>query len=373
MRRALTLFAMLAALAPARAALAQHRVHVHEVRVGSHGDYDRVVVELDGATDVAWERGAQNAESFYVDADLGQRSRVVHTGLARVGDVTLTAMRVGTRLSLEPRDRRVRAYVLAKPTRLVIDVAPPGAEPFATPKGVTALTPASSVAPVMEAGAEAGGTAGAEAEPEPEKGPPAEEVGPIGPPDEPSPAPQAEAPSEPEPDAQAEAPAKAEPNASAESPPAESGEPNAAAAEPAPAPEPAPEPQAAQPPTPPPAPAAPPEPAPGFPWSLALGTAAFIAVLGAAWYFRGRLLERTPKRPKLPRSPVADLTPMGVDSFSPAELRGAADATAVLEQRLDEEVRARVALEERLAQAGEELKVLRDRLHRVERRRDEAR
>ena len=53
-------------------------------------------------------------------------------------------------------------------------------------------------------------------------------------------------------------------------------------------------------------------------------------------------------------------------------MRRAADASSVLEQRLDDEVRARVALEERLAQASEEMKVLRDRLHRVERKRDEA-
>ena len=51
-------------------------------------------------------------------------------------------------------------------------------------------------------------------------------------------------------------------------------------------------------------------------------------------------------------------------------MRRAADAASVLEKRLDDEVRARLELEQRFAQANEELKVLRDRLHRLERRRE---
>jgi hypothetical protein len=77
-------------------------------------------------------------------------------------------------------------------------------------------------------------------------------------------------------------------------------------------------------------------------------------------------------RPAPPAAPrPGHSTHNGVDpspDFSDEDVRRAADAASVLEQRLDDEVRARVALEERLSQAGEELKVLRDRLHRVERR-----
>ncbi|MFI5314740.1 MAG: hypothetical protein ACHQ6T_03495, partial [Myxococcota bacterium] len=144
MRRALT--STLTAVALAASAAAQGRTHVREVRVGAHPDFDRVVVELDGPADVAWERGpAAGAESFYLDADLGRRERVVPSKLPRVGTITLQAMRVGTHVSLEPRERRVRAYLLAKPMRLVIDLAAPGAEEFAVPKGVTPLAPAKSV------------------------------------------------------------------------------------------------------------------------------------------------------------------------------------------------------------------------------------
>ncbi|HXX47654.1 MAG TPA: hypothetical protein VEN47_05475 [Myxococcota bacterium] len=358
---ALVTFATLVVLASTAAA--QHRVHVHEVRAGGHPDFDRVVVELDGPTDVSWERGPEpNAERFYLDADLGRRSRVVHTGLAKVGDVRLTAMRVGTRVELEPRERRVRAYVLAKPTRLVIDLAPPGSEPFAVPKGITPLEAATSVEPHSEAAPEASSQPEPEAESEPqpeeEAGPPAEEVGPVGPPEEPQaqgaePSPQAEEP-------QAEAP-----------PPQR--EPSGEGGEAAPAPS-APAPEAAAPvPELPRAAPQPPalEPVPGFPWALGFGTLAFIAALVVSYLYLRERMDRPAAAPRLPRSPAGALTPSGVDPISPADLRDAADATSVLEQRLDEEVRARVALEERLAQAGEELKVLRDRVHRVERRREE--
>src|SRR5258705_973631 len=148
MRRALTSTALAVVLAAgvcARAA-AQERTHGHGVRVGAHAGDERVVIELDGNAEIAWERGpAPLEESFYLDADLGRRERVIRTALAQVGTVTLRAMRVGTQVSLEPRERRVRAYLLAKPTRLVIDLAPPSAEEFALPGGATPLAPATSI------------------------------------------------------------------------------------------------------------------------------------------------------------------------------------------------------------------------------------
>src|SRR5262249_35745389 len=135
-----------------------------------------------------------------------------------------------------------------------------------------------------------------------------------------------------------------------------------------PEPEPAPD-QAPPPSMPVPAPPPPAQPETGFPWGLALGTLALLAALGGLGFALWRM--RSPQ-PELVLRPRPRPTPTGVEAISVEELRGAADATTVLEQRLDDEVRARLALEERLAQAGEELKVLRDRLHRVERRREEA-
>src|SRR5258705_5007793 len=239
MRRALTSTALAVVLAACGGApaTAQERTHVHDVRVGAHPGFDRVVIELDGNAEIAWERGpAPLEESFYLDADLGRRERVIRTALAQIGTVTLRAMRVGTQVSLEPRERRVRAYLLAKPTRLVIDLAPPAAEEFALPGGVTPLAPATSIgslksAPVPEPehGAEPaperveappvtpevsgepveGAVEAAPRPPEPEAAAPEVTAPPEAPAPEPEPAPEAEA--DPAPEAEAAAPASPAP------------------------------------------------------------------------------------------------------------------------------------------------------------------
>ncbi len=53
------------------------------------------------------------------------------------------------------------------------------------------------------------------------------------------------------------------------------------------------------------------------------------------------------------------------DEIRPSEIIGAADRLEILEKRLDEEVRARAHVEERVALLNEELKVLRDRVNRL--------
>ena len=126
MGRALPWLVTLATLAAfAGGAAAQSPAILRDVRVGAHPGYDRVVIKLDGPAEIAWERGPEpGAESLYLSAD-PIRSRVIKTKLARVGDIAVTPMRGGTRVLLAPHERRVRAYLLAKPPRLVIDVAPP--------------------------------------------------------------------------------------------------------------------------------------------------------------------------------------------------------------------------------------------------------
>jgi hypothetical protein len=391
MRRALTLLVTVVVFAALSAsAAAQSRTHVKDVRVGAHEGYQRVVVELDGSADIAWERGPDaNQETFYLDADLGKRERVVATKLAQLGTVTLRAMRVGTQLSLEPRERRVRAYLLAKPTRLVIDVKERGEGTFEVPPGLTALAPASSVSPLKNAPIPEPEHAEGEPAPEPvAKAPPKAKVEPA---PKAEPAPEPETAAEPEtapepetsaeanaPESQAQAPAPA-PGAETETPSeaeAETPPDQAAQPEPETAPAPAQEPPvaAAQPPAvtvPIPAPAHESPEGGGFPWLLAFGAIAAVAIVGGLGVAIGQM--RAPAAPPPPRMTPsrARPSPLGVDAISLDELRGAADPARVLEQRLDDEVRARVALEDRLAQAGEELKVLRDRVHRVERKRDE--
>jgi hypothetical protein len=53
------------------------------------------------------------------------------------------------------------------------------------------------------------------------------------------------------------------------------------------------------------------------------------------------------------------------DTIRPIEIVGAADRLEIVEKRLDEEARARAALEERVSVLQEELKVLRDRTNRL--------
>jgi len=265
-------------------------------------------------------------------------------------------------VSLEPRERRVRAYLLAKPMRLVIDLAPAGPEDFAVPSGVTPLAPATSVGSLKTAPIPAPEPT-PEAEPETEAAPESVEAPPQGE-AQPAPEPAPQASGEPVEGAVESAPEpapEATPEAEPQTPeaPVAAAEPEVTAPEHAPAaespPEPAPEPL-------------PPET--GFPWLLALGALVAAASVGGL----GLWLWRHSAEPQLvTRSPAGRPKPLGAEGISSDELRFAADATVVLEQRLDQEVRARVALEERLGEASEELKVLRDRLSRIERRREEAR
>src|SRR5262249_55678033 len=172
-----------------------------------------------------------------------------------------------------------------------------------------------------------------EAEPEPEPAPMTAEQRP-----EPLGS-AAETPSNPpEPEAAPETPGSEAAEASAPSEPEVAADP-----EPAPAPTLLATPSQAMP-----APAPPPPPETAFPGGLALGTVALLAALGGLGFALWRM--RSPQ-PELMLRPRARPTPMGVEAISVDELRGAADATSVLEQRLDDEVRARLALEERLAQA----------------------
>ncbi len=60
---------------------------------------------------------------------------------------------------------------------------------------------------------------------------------------------------------------------------------------------------------------------------------------------------------------------MPPETISQEELFRSNTGVDLLDKRLDEEVRARMQLEERTANTNEELKVLRERLARLERRR----
>jgi hypothetical protein len=213
----------------------------------------------------------------------------------------------------------------------------PGPDAFDAPKGVRAIAPASSIGPLKtpEPEPEPEPAPAAEPKPEPAPEPPGAEVTPPAPEPPPAPAPEPEVTPPPAP-------------------------------EPPPAPAPAPE---VTPPQPKPAPAKP-VTRPAEPDSdplLWVGSGLLLAalLLGVLLLLRrrGASPPAPPIRREIARVPITDLTP--------AEIAYAADQANALELRLDEEVRARVALEQKLAEAGEEIKVLRDKLNRVARR-DEA-
>ncbi len=350
MKRAVPTLASLVCLATLVTAVARADggapVRIRDVRVGEHGGFERLVIELDFEAAIVWENGPERGEeSFYIAAAPPQKSRVIVTQLPHIGTISVTEMKGGAHVAVEPRARRVRAYTLANPPRLVVDFAAPAAEAFVAPAGARALEPATTLGPLV-------------LEPEPEPSPPPTMAEP-----EPTPAPTPEPVPVPEPAATVEPTATPGPEATPE---------------PEPEPEPAPAPIAK------PAPDAEPAPAPataqstdtGFPYGYALAALFGLALLIAAGVLLARRRRREPidwLNPSFPPradEDMDDLPATRVDEISPAEILAAGDQEAMLEKRLDEEVRARLELEQRFASANEELKVLRDRLHRLERRRD---
>ena len=367
MRRAALLLGSILALATLATAVARADggapVRIRDVRVGEHAGFERLVIELDADTEIVWEYGPEpGEESFYIAAAPAQKSRVIVTQLPQIGTIAVTEMKGGTHVSVEPHARRVRAYTLSNPPRLVVDFAPPAHGAFEAPAGARALEPASTLGPLV-------------LEPEPTVEPePAVEPAPT-----PEPALTVEPSPTPEPAATVEPPPTPEPEVTPE--PAATPEPEITpepevTVEPTPTPEPAPTPERAPTPV-----AKPAEPAPAsgigdgaFPYAYGLALAALLglAMLAAAAVAFAR---RRSERSESSVFPVDDddlLPATRVDEISPAEILAAGDQEAMLEKRLDEEVRARLELEQRFASANEELKVLRDRLHRLERRREGA-
>lgn len=351
---------------------------IREVRVGSHDGYDRLVIELDSDVDVLWENGPEpGEESFYVAAAPAQPSRVIVTKLPQMGTVSVTRMKGGTHIAVEPRERSVRAYTLANPPRLVVDFAPPGTTPFAAPADARALEPAKTLGPLVIPPDPGAPTSKPEAARAPE---PADEPPPTPAPEStPESTPEAKAEPEPVPDdaslGDSAPPPEVEPLAEV------APEPTPAAVEPpTPAPPKPAQPKTANAPLPPaskPTPAAATPESP-FPYGFALAALLGLLLLVAAitWIVRRRAATREPPLVLFPPSEdafnEADLPEaVPADDILPGEIVAASEHEAALEKRLDEEVRARVELEQRMAGANEELKVLRDRLHRLETRRRE--
>jgi hypothetical protein len=339
----------LATLAVALVATAAGAPRVVRIRHGAHPEFDRIVVQLDAAARVERLPEAQpGAVAFVVAARPPERPQPIAS--KRLGAVALEADDDAFVLRLAPGAARVRAFLLERPFRLVVDAGAEGPGPFEIPEGAAAV-PEQAVTPPPPAPV-------AEAEPAPPPAPtpgPAAEPAPTPPVAEAEPAPAPEPTPEPAPEPAPEP--EPTPAAGLEGPELAVPEP-VAEVEPAPTP--------APPATPEPAPLAREAPRDVTRWlGPALAIAAALFALAALALFGSALRRRSRRAQEPAMAPRPDVSEP--DEIRPSEIVGAADRLEILEKRLDEELRARVRLEEKVAIVNEELKVLRDRVHRIAR------
>ncbi len=332
------------ALALGAPALAQEQARIVDIRVGRHADYDRLVLELERPVELRRLR-APTAGTLVLELEARPLLpyQTVHTPYRRMGTVVVKGTAFGARIEVESSSQRVRVFRLRDPTRVVLDFGDPGAEPFLAPPGTEAVPePAPTPEPL---------------EPEPAEPVEAEVV------------PPEEAESvEPEPVATVPVP---EEGSVAPAPDADDPDPREA---PALAPIPVPEP-----------PAAPetrgtveaaPEPAPprarfSLPPGALLAGVAVLAVglaLSALLWLRPRAGQQ--QRAVVSAESAPADWPRAAETITLEEIAGASDQVDLLDRRIDQEVRARIHLEQRLGEMQEELKVMRDRLQRAKRRGD---
>ncbi len=345
MKRALiTTAVLILALAVGAPALAEESSRIVDIRVGRHAAFDRLVLELERRVELRRLPGSEpGALWFEIDARPLLPYQTLHTPYRRMGSVAVRGIPTGAQIKVESRPRRVRIFRLSGPHRIVLDFADPGVEPFLAPPGTEAvLAPAPEPEPPVreapapmppsEAGAEPNRPASAL-----EAGA-AEEAEPV------EPAPEKGVVSRvPEPD-ESEEPAVA-PVPAAESPAALEVRSTVEAA-PAPAPPPArfQLPRAAL-------------------WTGGIVLAVGVALSALLWHRVGR---RQRQRAG-PADAAPEDWPRAPETITPEEIVGASDHVDLLGRRIDEEVRARMHLEERLSHVQQELKVMRDRLQRAKR------
>lgn len=371
--------ALLSILAVAATARAQGDVHVGELRFARHPQFDRVVVELDGPARVERLDGPDAGELvLFLEARLAESIRLADTKLPRFGTIRLQSVSGGVELRIEARPRTLRLFRLSNPERIVIDAADPDGPTLGVGSAVRTI-------PLRSAGG-------------------AEPVSDASPAATLAPAPRLEEPDTPDPlrgEADSgEAGEGSEPYAALDERGAGSSTEPAGASVPADPFEAGAEAEAGSGPEPSPAVASAPEPAPrevaapdsdrgsaaptarparsaegripGRPWVFPLGALAGLVVFaGVVLWLRRRHAEASETgaseglalAEQLSRSEVR-----GDDAefITPEEIDSDGSRLGLLEKRLDDEVRARMRLEERLIHVSEELKVIRDRMRRSE-------
>jgi hypothetical protein len=240
-----------------------------------------------------------------------------------VGELVLVAVGDGAQLTLEPLERRTRAFQLDQPPRLVIDVAAPDDEPFDAPADVRALRRDAEIATSPMPSAEPG-----------EPGPPASDPPSIVPAD------PGIVPPDPEVEVQAEAPVETPAAAELVIPATQESIQNPA--------------------SPPAEPVVAPVPAAPERRSWLRSQALLVPLLAGAGVLLlaagGLALASAQRRPRRRE----EVQPFAGDSIDVTGTR-----LDLLEKRLEDEVRARSQLEEQVAQTRTEVGALRDLLARL--------
>jgi len=108
------------------------------VRVDYGADYDRVILELSAPAEIV-RRPATQWRDLIVDLEAAPRARreELETESDRIGTLVLEEMPGGVRLSAMRRERRLHVFRLNAPPRLVVD--------FAERKGLSATAPAGAL------------------------------------------------------------------------------------------------------------------------------------------------------------------------------------------------------------------------------------
>ena len=305
---------------------------VREIRVGTHGDFDRLVIELESPAEVV-RRPVRGGPWLLLEISARPRApRQLLQALPRMSDVVIEQVGRVMEVRVGAPAPRARVFLLEDPFRLVIDVADPSPKPFPVPDGATSI--------LEEAEEELGAGEGF-----PERAEVSRAPGAMPGPDEP--------------EAGSVTPERA--------PPVDT------AAERAPPPPPAPtgEPIATRPPAPVADAAARPEPAGEPPGLFAdpdsrrvslFALAALLLAVAAVWLGMRRGASRRRRASSVRRESTE---PRSAESIHPDEILAATDRVDLLEKRIDEEVRQRMHVQQSLGEIQEHLKVMRDRLNKL--------
>jgi len=353
-RLILPFFGVLLALLPGGAAIAAESPRIADVRVGKHADFDRLVIEFERPPEVrSLREEGENRIVLEVEAHPLLPHQKLDTSFKRMQSVRIEPTADGARVELQAQPHRTRAYRLADPPRIVIDLADAGPEPFLASAEADALEiPFPAAPPVKEV--EAPSAPVAQDPPRSDAPNSAQTSEPVEVPQtSPEPAPTASTPAEgatlPEELPQGSPEPRVEPVRAVGGPSdayAQLDKPREFAAPPGDS------------------------RAKSF-LNVGLATVLCLLLFGAlgfaalAWV-RIRASKRRQAAAQARATALAQ--PVAPETITSDEVFHSADRIEILEKRIDEEVRARLNLEEHVKQLQEEIKVSSDRLHRLSRR-----